>query len=51
MSNKQGTLLPEHSIHEVYMEITADRVVDESFLRFHLLSLVAEDHIVIPPTP
>ena len=49
--NKQGTLLSKHRVHEVDVEVTANGIVDESLLRLHLLSLVAEHHIIIPPTP
>lgn len=49
--NKQETLLSKHCVHEVDVEVTANGIVDESLLRLHLLSLVAEHHIIIPPTP
>ena len=48
--NKQGTLLPKHCIHKVDVKITANCIVDEPLLWLHLLSLVAEHHIIIPPT-
>lgn len=47
----RNTELSKHCVHEVDVEVTANGIVDEPLLRLHLLSLVAEHHIIIPPTP